>query len=97
MPSGVVASAPASIRLAASLLPEAYQPKAAAPAKSDGPTPINAVNPRQVRRDLASFEVKAQTEFNRATVGKAPSKEMTALVTALNEAATEGQQAAAGD
>jgi hypothetical protein len=79
-----------------SMLPEPYQPKAAAPT-SDATAAADKViraarAPGQVRRDLSKFELEAEQDFAR---GRRPiSKEQVSLVSELNKAADEGQKAA---
>lgn len=78
-----------------SILPEAYQPKAAAPVtEAKENAALHAVRaPGQSRRDIAKFEVEQEQALARANSGLRPlSKEQVSLISELNKAADEGQR-----
>lgn len=80
-----------------SLLPEQYQPKAAAPVTEEKENAaLHAVRaPGQARRDISKFEVEQEQALGRANSGHRPmSKEQVSLISELNKAADEGQKAA---
>jgi hypothetical protein len=77
-----------------SILPEQYQPKAAAPAANDAKVTetMRAVRaPGQSRRDIAKFETEAEQDFAKGNIGRRPiSKEQVSLISELNKAADAG-------
>jgi len=82
-----------------SLLPEQYQPHAAAPAGDAKITEtMRAVRaPGQARRDISKFEVQQEHDFDKGNIGRRPiSKEQVSLVSELvselNQAADAGQR-----